>query len=316
MGDPYNLPLEDISPQHTLVELPKSEEHSVKLIADAAVEFLRGQSGAAPFLCYVAFNAPHDPRLAPQSYHDRYNAHRPPLPANFLPRHPFDNGALEIRDEQLAPWPRTPEIVRQHLADYYAAIEHLDAQVGRILDALEASGQAEKTLVVFTSDHGLAIGSHGLFGKQNLYDHSMHSPLIIAGPGIPKGRRIDALCYLLDIFPTLGELAGVPGPEGSEGRSLAPILAGRQRTGRDSIFTAYADTQRAVRDERWKLIVYPKVHKTQLFDLRNDPGEMHDLAEDPNHAGELERLTELLRDWQGRLDDPQPRVVVTLRESD
>src|SRR5262249_42649747 len=157
-----------------------------------------------------------------------------------------DNGALEIRDEQLAPWPRTPEIVRQHLADYYAAIEHLDAQVGRILDALEASGQAEKTLVVFTSDHGLAIGSHGLFGKQSLYDHSMHSPLIMTGPGIPGGRQIDALCYLLDIFPTLGELAGVRGPEGSEGRSLVPIIAGRQRTTRDSLFTAYANTQRAV----------------------------------------------------------------------
>ncbi len=307
MGDPYNLPFEDISPRHTLVKLPKSEDHSVKRMADAAVEFLRGQSGAVPFLCYVAFNAPHDPRLAPRSYHDWYNAHQPPLPENFLPRHPFDNGALEIRDEKLAPWPRTPEIVRQHLADYYAAIEHLDAQVGRILDALEASGQAGRTLVVFTSDHGLAIGSHGLFGKQNLYDHSMRSPLIVAGPGIPSGQQLDALCYLLDIFPTLGELAGVPGPDGSEGRSLAPILAGRQQAIRDTIFTAYADTQRAVRDDRWKLIVYPKVHEIQLFDFRNDPGEKYDLAEEPSHAGERERLLKLLCDWQGRLDDPQFR---------
>jgi arylsulfatase A-like enzyme len=307
MGDPYDLPLDDISPRHTLVELPKSEDHSVKRMADAAVEFLRGQSGAAPFLCYVAFNAPHDPRVAPRPYHDWYNAHQPPLPENFLPRHPFDNGALEIRDEELAPWPRTPEIVRQHLADYYAAIEHLDAQIGRILDALEVSGQAEKTLVVFTSDHGLAIGSHGLFGKQNLYDHSMHSPLIMAGPGIPAGRQIDALCYLLDIFPTLGELAGIPAPEGSEGRSLAPVIAGRQRAIRDSVFTAYADTQRAVRDERWKLIVYAQVHETQLFDLQADPGERHDLADDPKHTGERERLMMLLRDWQGRLGDPELR---------
>ncbi len=246
--------------------------------------------------------------MGPRSYHDWYNAHPPPLPSNFLPRHPFDNGALEIRDEQLAPWPRTPEVVRRHLSEYYAAIEHLDAQVGRILDALAASGQAGKTLVVFTSDHGLAIGSHGLFGKQNLYDHSMHSPLIMAGPGIPQGRRIDALCYLLDIFPTLGELARVPGPDGSEGQSLAPILAGRKQTVRGSIFTAYADTQRTVRDERWKLIVYPKVDQKQLFDLRDDPGEVQDLAEDPNHASELKRLIKLLGDWQGRLDDPQPRV--------
>jgi arylsulfatase A-like enzyme len=307
MGDPYDLPLSDISPQHTLVELPKGEDHSVKRIADAAVEFLRGRSGAAPFLCYVAFNAPHDPRRAPRSNHDWYDAHPPPLPPNFLPRHPFDNGALELRDEKLAPWPRTPEIVRRHLADYYAAIEHLDAQVGRILDALEASGQAGKTLVVFTSDHGLAIGSHGLFGKQDLYDHSMHAPLIMAGPGIPAGREIDALCYLLDIFPTLGELAGVPAPAGGEGRSLAPILAGRQRAIRDSIFSAYSDTQRAVRDERWKLIVYPKASEIQLFDLRADPGEMHDLAESPRYAGERARLIQLLGDWQERLGDLQPR---------
>ena len=310
MGDPYDLPFQDISPQHTFVKSPKTNIHSVKQIADAAMEFIQGQSRETPFLCYVAFNAPHDPRVVPSLFHDWYNAHQPPLPKNFLPRHPFDNGALEIRDEQLAPWPRTPVVVRQHLADYYAAIEHLDVQVGRILDALEATGQAGNTLVVFTSDHGLAIGSHGLFGKQNLYDHSMHSPLIMAGPGIPKGRRIDALCYLLDIFPTLGELAGIAAPEGSEGQSLAPVLADLRKTRRDTIFTAYADTQRALRDERWKLIVYPKVHKTQLFDLRDDPGEVHNLAQDPNHAGELDRLMKLLRDSQRQLRDPEPQIVL------
>ncbi len=239
MGDPYQLPIQDISPEHTFVNKRLSGEHSVKVFADAAAEFIRGQSGKGPFLCYVPFNLPHDPRVAPKPYHDRYNAERPPLPANFLPQHPFNNGALIIRDEELAPWPRTPEIVRQHLADYYAAIEFLDAQIGRILDALKESNQYENTLIVFTADHGLAIGSHGLFGKQNLYDHSMRAPLIIAGPGIPRSRRVDAMCYLLDIFPTLGDLAGIPAPEGSEGQSLVPILAGQRQTGRDSIFTAY-----------------------------------------------------------------------------
>jgi arylsulfatase A-like enzyme len=313
MGDPYALPLEDISPEHVLVNPRLSGGHSIELFADAASEFLRGYSGEVPFLCYVAFNAPHDPRLAPPSYHDWYNAHQPPLPSNFLPRHPFDNGELVIRDEKLAPWPRTPEVVRNHLADYYASIEHLDVQIGRILAALEASGRAGNTVVVFASDHGLAIGSHGLFGKQNLYDHSMHTPLIFFGPGIPRNRRVDALCYLLDIYPTLGGLAGVPGPEGSEGQSLVPIIAGRQRTQRESIFTAYTGVQRAVRDERWKLIVYPKINKTQLFDLEADPGELHDLADDPIHAAERTRLTELLRDWQVRLGDPQPLALSPLQ---
>jgi arylsulfatase A-like enzyme len=305
MGDPYQLPIQDISPQHAFVNERTSGEHSVKLFAEAASEFIGGQEGKGPFLCYVPFNLPHDPRVAPRSYHDRYNADRPPLPANFLPQHPFNNGALIGRDEELAPWPRTPEIVHQHLADYYAAIEFLDAQIGRILQALIDSNQYENTLIVFAADHGLAIGSHGLFGKQNVYDHSMRAPLIIAGPGIPRGRLVDAMTYLLDIFPTLGDLAGIPAPEGSEGQSLVPILTGQRQTGRDSIFTAYIDVQRAIRDERWKLIVYPKINKTQLFDLKNDPAELHDLANDPDRTGEVKRLTALLRQWQERLDDVQ-----------
>ena len=134
----------------------------------------------------------------------------------------------------------------------------------------------------------------------------MRAPLIIAGPGIPRGRRADALNYLLDIFPTLGELAGVPAPEGSEGLSLAPVLTGTRRTCRDSIFTAYRDVQRAVRDAEWKLIVYPKVNKTQLFNLRDDPDELHDLADDPGRAGEGRHLTDRLRRWQEQLGDDQP----------
>jgi arylsulfatase A-like enzyme len=306
MGDPYHLPIQDISAEHAFVNKRLSGEHSVKVFADAASRFLAAQAADRPFLCYVPFNLPHDPRVAPKEYHAHYDQLKPPLPSNFLPVHPFDNGEMTIRDEALAPWPRTPEVVRQNLADYYAAVEFLDAQVGRILDALRSSGQYDNTLIVFAADHGLAIGSHGLFGKQNLYDHSMRAPLIIAGPGIPRGRQIDAFAYLLDIFPTLGELAHIPAPQGSEGLSLTPVLAGRQATVRDSIFTAYGKVQRAVRDDRWKLIIYPKINKTQLFDLRNDPAERRDLSQDPAEAGQIGRLTALLTDWQRRTGDTLP----------
>ena len=306
MGNPHTLPIQDISAAHKLTGKRPSGGHSVQVFADAAIEFLQERKGAAePFLCYVAFNSPHDPRIAPPSFHDRTNADPPPVPPNFLPQHPFDNGEMTVRDEQLAPWPRTPEIVRQSLADYYACIEFVDEEVGRILDALASAGHAEDTIVVFSSDHGLAIGSHGLFGKQNLYEHSMRAPLIFAGPGIRGGANSDAFCHLLDIFPTLGELARVQGPEGSEGRSLAPILAGRETHGRDAIFTAYRNIQRAVRDERWKLIVYPQINKTQIFDLESDPIEMHDLAGEPRHAGEVARLTRLLAEQQILTDDKQ-----------
>ncbi|MCX6976110.1 MAG: DUF4976 domain-containing protein, partial [Verrucomicrobia bacterium] len=150
---------------------------------------------------------------------------------------------------------------------------------------------------------GLAIGSHGLFGKQNLYDHSMHAPLIFAGPGILGGRPSGALSYLFDIFPTLGGLAGVVGPEGSEGRSLVAILRGEKEVHRASILTAYKKVQRAVRDDRWKLIVYPQINKTQLFDLKKDPGEVRDLAGMPEYAEEVRRMKGLLEKEQANFSD-------------
>jgi arylsulfatase A-like enzyme len=308
MGDPYRLPVEDFSDGGPPRNARVSGRHSVALFADEAIAFLQRPHHDRPFLCYVAFNAPHDPRVAPKSYHEAYNAAPPPLPTNFLPRHPFDNGELDNRDERLAPCPRTPAIVRRHLADYYAAITFLDAQVGRILDALRATGAAERTLIVYTSDHGLAIGSHGLFGKQNLYDHSMHAPLFLAGPGIPKDRRSDALCYLLDIFPTVGDLAKVPAPPGSEGVSLVPVLAGKQPSLRTTIFTAYRDVQRAVRDDRWKLILYPRTGRVQLFDLQDDPAECKDLSAVPAHAAVRDRLLRLLLDSQRQVGDTSLKV--------
>ncbi len=306
MGDPYKLKLQDISKEHTFVNQRESGEHSVKLFADSAIEFIRGQKGVVPFLCYVAFNCPHDPRVAPTPYHTQANSEKPPIPANFLPQHPFNNGDLVIRDERLAPWPRTPEIVSQHLADYYAYIRFMDDQIGRILEALKASGQYDNTIIVFSSDHGLAIGSHGLFGKQNLYDHSMHAPLIIGGAGLPQDKRVDGMCYLLDIFPTLGDLCGVEGPQGSEGLSLVPALLGKKRDHREAILTAYAKVQRAVRDDRWKLIVYPQINLTQLFDLQTDPNEMNNLAASPAHAAQLKRMLAMLQQVQKRAGDGLP----------
>ena len=183
MGNPYSLEIQDLDGAGKLVNKRKTPGHSVQVFADSAIRFLEGQKSDQPFLCYVAFNAPHDPRIAPPAFHEKSNARKPPLPANFLSQHPFNNGEMIVRDEQLAPWPRSPEVVRQHLADYYASIAFLDQQIGRILDALKSSGHLDSTIIVFSSDHGLALGSHGLFGKQNLYDHSMHAPLIFAGPG-------------------------------------------------------------------------------------------------------------------------------------
>ena len=132
------------------------------------------------------------------------------LPKSYMPQHPFDNGELRVRDELLAPFPRTEQEMRKHLADYYAITTHLDFHLGRILDELKQQGLLDKTLIVYTSDHGLAVGGmHGLMGKQTLYEHSARVPCVVRAPGIRPGRR-DALTYTPDLHPTLCELAGVP----------------------------------------------------------------------------------------------------------
>lgn len=280
--------------------------HSSEAFADAAIEFLRRPGDGRPFFLYVAFTAPHDPRESPPGYRERYRPGRLRLPMNLLPRHPFDNGEMSVRDEQLLPWPRDRMAIREEWRDYYAAITHMDEQVGRILDALEAGGHGRDTIVVFASDNGLALGSHGLMGKQNCYEHSLRVPLILSGPGIPAGRRSDALVNLMDVFPTLCELAGSPVPPDLDGRSFAAVLHGTRRTHRKELLGAYGQVQRSLRDERWKIIRYPQIDRTQLFDLHNDPEERRDLAEDPHQGGRMADMLQRLAAEQPAFGDTLP----------
>jgi arylsulfatase A-like enzyme len=191
------------------------------------------------------------------------------------------------------------DVVRTHLADYYGMISHHDACLGRVLTALRETGQEENTVVVYVSDHGLALGSHGLLGKQNLYDHSIRVPLILAGPGIPAATRCAALVQPLDLYATVCALAGVSAPAGIDSRNLVPVLA-NLHAGRESVCSVYMDGQRMVTDGRWKLIVY-RVHDTervQLFDLATDSDECRDLANDPLHPTRREALRARLASWQ------------------
>lgn len=312
MADHTQVPVTDFAdgqfgPTRTAARFSSEE------FAEAAIGFLRSQPTNRPFFCYVAFTAPHDPRNPPEEYRQLYYRNPPPLPGNFLPRHPFDNGWVKnLRDENLAPYPRTAEVIRQQLCEYYGLITHLDAQIGRILEALDRSPHAANTYVVFAADSGLAVGSHGLLGKQSVYEHSMRCPLIVAGPGVPRGKSTRAFTYLFDLFPTLAGLAGLPPalPEDRlAGADLRPLWDGTRTRVRDSVFLPFTDTQRAIRDTRWKLIVYPQIHHRQLFDLRRDPLETRNLADDPRHAGEVERLTREMIAWQRRVGDSQPLVV-------
>jgi len=281
--------------------------HSSELFCDAAIDFLHRYETANPFFMYVSFMAPHDPRIMPAGYLRMYDANNIDTPENFLPEHPFDNGALRIRDELLAAWPRRPEEIRRHIADYYAMITHVDAQIGRVLAALKQSGQTDNTIVVFAGDNGLALGRHGLMGKQSMYEHSVHVPLIMSGPGVPKNKKRAAFCYLLDIFPTLCELIGLAIPDSVDGQSLAPLMQDDNRQSRETLLFAYIDCQRSVRDERFKLIEYAVEGKrtTQLFDLQEDPLETNNLAGKAGYAEQLSRLRKELRRWPSELGDTQ-----------
>ena len=282
-----------------------SGRHSSEIICDAAIEFLNRQEADQPFFAYLALLAPHDPRTMPQAFLDEYPFDDVALPPNILGAHPFDNGALRIRDELLAEFPRTPEELRRHNAEYYAMITHLDHELGRVLDTLDERGLTDSTIIVFAGDNGLAVGQHGLMGKQNCYEHSVHVPLILAGPGIPANQRRDAFVYLFDIFPTLAELIGMPVPETVEGENLVPALRDPSHTVRDALYFAYVGSQRAVKTRRHKLIEYaPRDHErhTQLFDLANDPWETNDLFGTSGSAEIVDDLRRMLfafrDDWE------------------
>ncbi len=314
MADHTQVEVQDIE-NGGMVRRRVGEKFSSELFADAVIDFLNGQArtdegseSGQPFFAYVPFTAPHDPRQPPPEYRERYYQRNLPLPANYMPQHPFDHGALILRDENLAAWPRTEEVVRDQLAEYYGLITHLDEQVGRILAALDANGQAENTIVVYAADHGLAVGSHGLLGKQNLYEHSMRCPLIVRGPGIPQGST-DAFTYLFDLFPTLLAQGGVEPLPGIDGRDLAPLWSADGAIWRQSVFLPYRDLMRAVRDDRYKLIVYPSVNHRQLFDLQDDPDELRNLIAEPRYAGIATRLDALLEGWRAAMGDTVPLSV-------
>jgi choline-sulfatase len=282
-------------------------KHSSEVYADSAVDFLDKQLKAhdKPFFMYVGFNAPHDPRQAPEEYQAMYQVDKIAIPPNYLPQHPFDQGDFHTRDEQLAPFPRTELAVKTHRKEYYAIITHMDAQIGRVLDALDRSGQAKNTYVIMTADHGLAMGEHGLLGKQNQYECSMRMPLIVRGPGIKAGSHNDQMVYQHSMYATTCELAGVPVPPHVEFPSLKPYLKG-ESTGpiNDAMFGWLNVIQRSIRTKQHKLIFYVPIQRFQLFDLENDPWEMHDLAADPAYAGLKTEMITKLKAMQARLGDP------------
>jgi choline-sulfatase len=321
--------------------------------ADRVLDYLNARDAegdADPFLIYFGFSHPHDPRNGKPELLKKYgavnhtdrnslppaNPLQPPLPANYLPAHPFHHGQPGLRDEEKVSgvWERRdPTTIRNEIGRQFACSENIDIQIGRVIDKLRDMGELQNTYVIYTSDHGMAIGRHGLQGKQNLYQHTWRVPFIAMGPGIPGGSRAVGNVYLLDVLATLCDLAGITPPSSSEGISFKPVLTGQQQVARDVLYGAYCGGtkpgMRCVRKGDWKLIQYDvldgKVQQQQLFNLSENPEEFlqqhHDtaittltgwspttaqvnLAGDPRYADKLKEMEAVLLQQMRAVHDP------------
>ncbi len=311
--------------------------------ADRVLDYLgqrKEKKDARPFFIHFGLSHPHDVRDGTPELLAKYGAtnHRdrsalpaahpkqPPLPPNWLPAHPFDNSHRNVRDEVSVSgvWDRRDErTIRNELGREYACAENIDIQVGRVLARLKEMGELDNTYIFYTADHGIAIGRHGLQGKQNLYEHTWRVPMIVAGPGIKPGSRAPGNIYLGDLLATFCDLTGVPVPETNEGTSFKPVLFGQKTVIRDTLYGVYnggdQPGMRAVKHGDWKLIEYESrksgVRETQLFHLKENPHELlaeHrdpavagltgtkpseaqvNLAKDPAHAAKLSKMRALL----------------------
>lgn len=280
--------------------------HSTDLFADAACNYIQNYNDSEkPFYMYVAYMAPHDPRSMPQEFRDMYDLDKISLPPNFYKEHPFDFGVSNVRDEALLSTPRDEEEVKMQIRDYYAMISHLDASIGRIIQTLKDSGMYDDTIIVFSADNGLAVGQHGLLGKQSTYEHSIRVPFIISGPSIPKNERRDSYIYLMDIFPTLCSYAQIEPPKSVEGISFKNMIEDSKACNRDMLYSVYADKVRSIKDYEYKLIEYKCVdlRKTQLFNLKDDPWEMNDLSGLEEMQPRIHALRDKLREYAIAWDD-------------
>lgn len=283
--------------------------HWSEVVKEDALSFLKmANKKENPFFMYLAFNATHDPRQAPQRFIDMYPLKNIKVPENFMLEYPWKDSIgnpPSLRDEALAPFPRTEYAVKVHRQEYYALISHMDEQIGKILDAVEKSDEMNNTFIFFGSDHGLSVGHHGLIGKQSMFEHSIRIPLMVMGPNIPKGKVYSQDVYLQDIMATTLELAHLDKPAYVEFHSFMDILSGTAKKGHyiDGIYGAYTNTQRMIRKDGFKLLVFPKIEKVLLFDMNKDPNEMNDLAGNKEYSKKVKSMFSDLIKIQKKMED-------------
>lgn len=352
-GNSYDAANALFTVSHTATKRGGTKETGSAWHADRVLEYLKQREQDRvddPFFIYLGFSHPHDTRDGTNELLEKYgsvnhedpkslplsNDRQPQLPVNYLPEHPFHHGHPNLRDEVAVSgvWDRRdPQTIRNELGREMACSENIDRQLGRVLDRLEQMGELENTYVFYTSDHGMAIGRHGLQGKQNLYEHTWRVPMIVMGPGVKAGSRAVGNIYLMDLLATFCDLAKIDAPETNEGMSFRDVLFGDRQVVRDVLYGVYCGGtlpgMRCVKRGDWKLIKYDvldgEVRETQLFNLANNPNEFiaehhesevkeitgiqpmphqRNLANDPKHAAMRAEMEALLLEQQRLLDDP------------
>ncbi|MEQ8790987.1 MAG: DUF1080 domain-containing protein [Pirellulaceae bacterium] len=341
-GNSYAAANQQFTVVHEATKRGGTEESGSAWHAERVLDYLNereANNDADPFLIYFGFSHPHDTRDGTPQLLAKYGAvnhkdpetippadeKQPPLPVNYLPEHPFFHGHPGLRDEDKVSgvWKRRDErTIRNELGREFACGENIDIQIGRVLQKLEAMGELDNTYIIYTADHGMAIGRHGLQGKQNLYEHTWRVPLIVKGPGIQPARARGNI-YLLDVLPSLCDLAGIETPKTVEGVSFKPVLEGKRDVVRDVLYGVYCGGtkpgMRCVKQGDWKLIKYDvmdgEVRRTQLFNLAENPHEFlaehqrkaaleTNLADNPKFAQKRREMEALLLSEMQRLDDP------------
>ncbi len=274
-------------------------KHATIVTADTAVNFLNTYKNdkEQPFFAYVAFNAPHDPRQAPKEYMDMYDLEGVQVPANFVPENANAkvSSIRSVRDETLAPYPRTEFAVKTHMKEYFGSISYLDENIGRILKALKDANFERETIVIFTADHGLAVGEHGYIGKQNMYEASNRSPLFIKGGGFKPNTHVKEYVYMQDIMPTTLEIAGQDVPELVDFKSLMPYTKDLNHKQYDNIYASYIDAQKMIKKDGFKLIWYTKDNTYLFFNVAEDPEELNDLINDSKYADKIAQYKKELK---------------------
>ncbi|WP_419190031.1 sulfatase [Stieleria marina] len=273
-------------------------DHADGMAADRAIKILE-QVKDKPFFLAVGFVRPHVPLVAPAKYFDQYNREEmepPVVPENDLDDVP---GIIRGYKRNSTTYGVTPKLHKGLLQAYYASVSYMDAQVGRVLDAVDEKGLADNTIVVFSSDHGYLLGQHHKYQKQHLFEEATRVPFIISVPWLKDqhGRGTTKITELVDLYPTLAELVGLSAPDTLQGTSLKPLLANTESTAwtKKQAFTISRSGGESIRTADWRFTQWGFGESgAELYDLKNDPGEFTNQAKNPEYATVVKKLRQQL----------------------